>query len=34
MTAGRERYLNRQKIAFAVACLLLALFGYGIANLM
>jgi rhomboid protease GluP len=34
MTAGRERYLNRQKITFAVACLLLALFGYGIANLM
>jgi rhomboid protease GluP len=34
MTAGRERYLDRQKIAFAAACLLLALFGYWIANLL
>lgn len=33
MTAGRARYLGRQKIAFAVACLVLALFGYWIANL-
>ena len=28
MTAGRERYLGRQKVTFAVACLVLALFGY------
>jgi rhomboid protease GluP len=34
MTAGRERYLGRQKVAFAVACLVLALFGYAIANLL
>jgi rhomboid protease GluP len=34
MTAGREGYLNRQKITFAAACLLLALFGYWIANLL
>jgi rhomboid protease GluP len=34
MTAGRERYLNRQKITFAVACFVLALFGYGIANML
>ena len=34
MTAGRDRYLNRQKITFAAACLLLALIGYGIANLL
>lgn len=34
MTAGRERYLGRQKVAFAVACLVLALFGYWIANLL
>jgi rhomboid protease GluP len=33
MTAGRERYLGRQKVTFAVACFLLALFGYWIANL-
>jgi rhomboid protease GluP len=32
MTAGRERYLNRQKFTFAVACLALALFGYFIAH--
>jgi len=31
MTAGRERYLRRQKYTFAVACLVLALFGYAIA---
>lgn len=30
MTAGRERYLARQKLVFAVATLLLALFGYWI----
>jgi rhomboid protease GluP len=34
MTAGRERYLDRQKFTFVVACLLLALIGYGIANLL
>jgi rhomboid protease GluP len=34
MTAGRERYLGRQKITFAVACFVLALFGYWIANLL
>ncbi len=33
MTAGRARYLGRQKVTFAVACLVLALFGYWIANL-
>jgi len=33
MTAGRDRYLARQKITFAAACLILALFGYWIANL-
>ena len=33
MTAGRERYLARQKLAFALACLALALFGYFIARL-
>jgi rhomboid protease GluP len=33
MTAGRERYLSRQKITFAAACLVLALFGYFIARL-
>jgi rhomboid protease GluP len=32
MTAGRQRYLRRQKYTFAVACLILALFGYAIAN--
>jgi len=32
MTAGRERYLSRQKVTFAVACLVLALFGYAIAS--
>ncbi len=34
MTAGRQRYLGRQKVTFAVACLVLALFGYAIANLL
>jgi rhomboid protease GluP len=33
MTAGRQRYLGRQKITFGVAALLLSLFGYLIANL-
>src|SRR5271168_3184978 len=33
MTLGRQRYLGRQKITFGVAALLLALFGYGIANM-
>jgi rhomboid protease GluP len=32
MTAGRERYLSRQKVTFAVACLVLALFGYFVAR--
>ena len=32
MTAGRERYLERQKATFAIACLILALFGYFIAR--
>ena len=32
MTAGRERYLSRQKVTFAGACLVLALFGYAIAS--
>jgi rhomboid protease GluP len=32
MTSGRERYLSRQKVTFAVACLVLALFGYAIAS--
>jgi len=32
MTAGRVRYLRRQKYTFAAACLVLALFGYAIAN--
>lgn len=32
MTSGRERYLARQKISFAFACLILALFGYYIAH--
>jgi rhomboid protease GluP len=31
--AGRDGYLARQKIAFALACLLLALFGYFIARM-
>jgi rhomboid protease GluP len=34
MTAGRERYLGRQKATFAVACFVLALVGYWIANLL
>ncbi len=33
MTSGRERYLDRQKITFALAALVLSLFGYWIANL-
>ncbi|HTD96199.1 MAG TPA: rhomboid family intramembrane serine protease [Edaphobacter sp.] len=33
MTAGRTRYLNRQKLTFAGAVLFLALFGYWIASL-
>ncbi len=33
MTSGRQRYLLRQKITFAIAALALALFGYWIANL-
>ncbi len=33
MTAGRERYLSRQKITFAAACLVLALVGYFIARM-
>jgi len=33
MTAGRDRYLGRQKATFAAACLVLALFGYFIARL-
>ena len=32
MTSGRQRYLARQKVAFAIACLVLALFGFAIAN--
>jgi rhomboid protease GluP len=32
MTAGRQRYLARQKITFAAACLVLSLFGYFIAH--
>ena len=32
MTAGRQRYLRRQGITFALACALLSLFGFGIAN--
>jgi hypothetical protein len=34
MTAGRERYLSRQKVTFAAACFILALFGYGIASML
>jgi len=33
MTAGRQRYLERQKLTFVGAALLLSLFGYWIANL-
>jgi len=33
MTAGRQRYLARQKLTFVGAALLLSLFGYWIANL-
>jgi rhomboid protease GluP len=33
MTQGRERYLGRQKITFAMACLILALLGDWIANM-
>jgi rhomboid protease GluP len=32
MTAGRARYLGRQKVTFAVACFVLALFGYFVAR--
>jgi rhomboid protease GluP len=32
MTAGRAKYLNRQRLVFLAAAFLLALFGYGIAN--
>ena len=32
MTAGRQRYLARQKVTFALAALFLALFGYWIAS--
>ena len=34
MTAGRERYLSRQKVTFAAASFILALFGYGIASML
>jgi len=34
MTAGRDRYLKRQKATFAVASFALALFGYWVANLL
>jgi rhomboid protease GluP len=34
MTAGRQRYFARQKLTFAVACFVLAVFGYWIANLL
>ena len=33
MTSGRARYLQRQKVTFAMAAFALALFGYWIANL-
>ena len=33
MTAGRQRYLGRQKVVFLAAALILSLFGYWIANL-
>jgi rhomboid protease GluP len=33
MTSGRERYLGRQKVTFALAALVLSLFGYWIANI-
>jgi rhomboid protease GluP len=33
MTSGRAAYLGRQKVTFAVAALVLSLFGYWIANL-
>ena len=33
MTSGRQRYLGRQKLTFGTSALLLALFGYWIANL-
>jgi len=33
MTSGRQRYLGRQKVAFALAALVLALFGYLISSL-
>ncbi len=34
MTSGRELYFSRQKITFAAACFILALFGYWIAFLL
>lgn len=33
MTAGRERYLRRQKITFAAACLALSLFGFWVVHM-
>lgn len=33
MTAGRERYLRRQKVTFAAACLALSLFGFWIVHM-
>jgi len=33
MTSGRQKYLERQKLTFACAALILALFGYMIANM-
>ena len=33
MTAGRERYFERQRVTFAAACVLLALVGYYIARM-
>lgn len=33
MTAGRDRYLRRQKLTFTAACLLLSLFGFWIVHL-
>ena len=32
MTSGRERYLSRQKITFALAALVLSLVGYWISS--
>jgi rhomboid protease GluP len=33
MTSGRERYLGRQKVTFAIAALALSLFGYLISSM-